>query len=71
MTKAKAKADPSADGCHNCRFWLEDFEAGIEGRNGLCRPGPATVLWDGEVVFSTWPTTDYTDWCGAHQKVMQ
>jgi hypothetical protein len=68
---SKAKAQPAGDGCHNCRFWLEDFEVGQEGRQGACRAVPPAALFDGEALFSSWAQTDYTDWCGAHQKVMQ
>ena len=71
MTRHKAEKSPDVDSCQNCRFWLEDKEPGTEGRNGKCRPGPPSVVSDGEAVFSVWPETESHEWCGSHQRVMQ
>ena len=71
MTRHKASKSPDSDGCHDCRFWLEDHEPGQEGRAGMCRALPPAVLFDGEAIFCTWPQTEAHEWCGSHQRVMQ
>ena len=71
MSKQKPAKSPDSDGCYNCRFWRENLEPGQEGRSGECRPGPPTVLYDGENIFCTWAQTADTEWCGAHQQRLQ
>lgn len=73
MSKAgqsKAKS-PDGDTCDTCRFWVEDFEPGSEGRSGECKAGPPTALVCGEDIITLWPCTEPEKWCGAHKPRLQ
>ena len=50
--------------CATCMFFDGDYP-GLHRTEGVCRGVPPTVVLDGELWRTGWPTVNVGEWCGA------